>query len=77
MMVPLLALAHSQGQVRPSTFLFSSQEPVCVMFTFPHHEYVYVYGAGRTLTSSTDIKNKTKLYNTQENNSAAGSSLNL
>lgn len=49
------------------------------MFTFPAHEYVYVYGAGRTLTSlsSTDIKNKTKLYNTQENNSAAGSSLNL
>ena len=30
------------------------------MFTFPAHEYVYVYGAGRTLTSLslTDIKNK-------------------
>lgn len=32
------------------------------MFTFPAHEYVYVYGAGRTLTSLslTDIKKKKK-----------------
>ena len=36
---------------------------MCFTFTFPAHEYVYVYIAGRTLTSLslTDIKKK-KIY---------------
>ena len=44
-------------------FCSVSQEPMCFTFTFPAHEYVYVYIAGRTLTSLslTDIKKK-KIY---------------